>query len=736
MPDQKHILRRSDDDLNKIIKDDFEASEATLKERWKLDFMVHQAFHMHEFDDDRSFLGFLDDNARGRPVDSFDDEDEHNKAYLPFLRSVVLAAESMVLNATIPDYNRYMDLEGAPGEEKQVRNMLDMIMHHRREAKWIREYRMQIRYALLAYAGIMYVGWKEDFAWVPKVIEGTIPLWDAVTGSSVPSDWPEEKRVHYERVWGGIDGIEYRAVNPFRFRYDPRAGHDGFDSCLFAGMVYRIPREEAERYIEGGFFLEGPTRKALAVPGEDKGEGGMAEDYEEKHRKDQKLDDGSGSDPDYDDKRYIHVRQYHTRDAVIFQLGGKHIVRKAQMFSYPFTKVVAFEEPGLFSGGSLGQYLLSAQHDINVMHRMKREQQDRATTPTRVVDLDFFDSLGEAKYAAAHPEDPIVLTRTNPGKDPRAAVFDIVPPSNTAPDIPWSMNLSLELNQKAASISANMQGSAIRSGGGTATETERIAQGVGSAHDDRRKRFEDDGVTGSVPREIKLIHLKQKKMRRIRVLGLDGATDWPEITPGDMVFITDPTLKAIGSSTMGNKQVDLRLFQEALQFVASMPTMAQYLKPLEAARALFVELGRDPEQVLQGLEGPDQPLRQEIENVLLIHGTDVPIRPDDDHLEHLEKIKEFAASEEFEVIPEAGQRKIEEHGLAHKRMLDMQQMGVTPAMMTPGGGLVVSGGGNRPPLPIQPGTAAPGQGGGQIAAAAAGPAPGPVAAGAVQVGGV
>lgn len=710
MPPAKDLLSYSDDDLNKIISQDFRVSEDDRADRNAQNWQAHRMYHCRDLMDSAMIAASrMRFNPRVSPLDVF--APTGNYAYLPWLRGVLLTSLAMVMNALYPDTQDFFRIDHRHrDDEPAARTMESLVRYFLGQSNYLREVALTILQAHEYDFGILYTTWARELRMVPKMIVEEEQQLDYATGEYIPTGRVKDRRQTWARE--AADFWQVYTVNTFNFRYDPMSDHQGFDNCEWAGMTYLMSKRRMHELAEAGVFDKDAVAKIKDDEAYNDGDSeDSTADYDRRLREDEKLSGDPGAAGDDYKKNFVRVRQYHTEFALAYQLNGRVIGGKRRTIGWPFHKIVFVPNTGMFSGTAMAEPLLPIQHDINRALRLIRTQQDRAVNPDLVIDGTFFDSRLEALSQPWNTGATIVAAKNAQGRDVAGVARPVGMPSNTAPDIWNSINLQLDMGARVAGLSANAQ--SVGEGGKTATEIMQIAASVGSRTDLWQKLMEKSVVVDVLYRMMQLIHINVKKPVIVRLVG-EAGVEFREIPPRDLIFNASPDFVALGMSSMASRQSATQLLRDAIIAFSSNPLFAQYLKILPSMRDLFRRFGVDPDQYLNDTSKGERTMPQEWENILLAAGIAVPIHGGDDHAEHLEVGVKYM-QDDANAIPEANLAVFGEHLKAHKAMLEGggKMMGAPSPTAQP---VTVAGGAGQGPqrpagpanAPVsQPGPAAP-----------------------------
>jgi len=717
MPFMRDILAYSDKALSEGIDEDFKASQDYLKGAMNHAWDCQRMFMC------RDVIGadvYRDDQVTGArvPLDDFI-APLPNRAYLPWVRGIAQTATSLIINGIFPSYDNFFKINSRYNDDDRAsRAMYQALQSFLMSSHYHREVVLVVQQAVKYPYGILYSDWKREWGVVPEVIEEDITVQHPLTGEWVPTGAKAPARVRYKWDAGAIDEPDIYAVNFFNFRFDPMADHRGFDNCEWAGMTYPMSKRRVVEMVKSGLWDRSILKEIKSdEPVNLAGNQDDTEDFQTRLQEDQRLSP-QGVTRDYYGKNWVRVRQYHDKTAVVWQVNGRAIAGKMRTLGFPFHRTVFSTVEGMFPGTSVIAPLMSIQHDLNTMFRLVRAQQDRAVNPMRVVDISFFESAEELKQYTGAPGETVLITANTSNRDPRGAMYYLVSPANTAPDMWNAVNLEMSMGERESGITAGFQGQA-QAGSKTATEFASVQQSGLQRIDFRRKETESTMVVDVIHRMIRLIHLNVTRSMHVKMQGKDGM-DWREITPQDLIFQQQPEIIATGSSSMLAQASGFDLLRDTIMQVAGHPLFAQFVKPLGSLRKLFSQLNIDPDEILNDETSADVPMDQDLENVLLGRGVAVIVNERDDDKDHLRKMAAFIESAAFKLVPEDYLRLFEDHYKTHLGRLQGAQSGpkglpgrAGPQQLTIGApGQPVAPGQPQGQPPLAPAPGGPGNGGG------------------------
>jgi hypothetical protein len=735
------ILGYTDEDINKGIREDFRASEDDRALKNDQNWMANQMYHCREILTPGMFGG--DDKTGGKRMEARSplamlNAPIPNKAYVPWLRGVVLACVARISSALWPDYEDFFRVEAThPDDEETTELIYHALMHYLRSSKYKQETVLTLVQAALFDFSILYTGWRVDFGYAPKKLQKHRQVRDPISGERVDLSSLEEARQRYQWERGAVQGFDVWTVNTFNFRYDPMAGHDGMDACEWAGLTYPMSKRRMVELVQANQWpdsvLDPKTGIAEDEPMNDNDDVDTTKDWDAKLKQDERLssDDSRVSN---ENKHFVRVRQYCTKNAMVYQLNGRVLVRPktpsselGRTLGWPFHKVTFMPIQGMFSGTSLAQPLMPIQHDINQMHRLMRAAQDKAIRLDRLVDGTFFNSAEEAESQPWGTGTTIVLPKNPQGRDPQSAVRFVGYPGNQAPDMWNSIAAQMEGGERASGVSANVQTAGTGGGTRSATEIGEISEGVNMQSSFREKQIEQAVVVEVLQRLLRLIHINVGEAMFVKIRGKQGG-NWRQIMPADLILTQSPEIVALGMSSMASRGTAGQILRDAIIAFASNPVFAQHLKVIPSLRAFLRSMDVDPDEIVNDI-GSEHKLPQEWENIMLANGYTVAIHPADNHQQHLEEIIQFVNSPAFDDVPEANRQKFMDHAMLHKQAAESG--GRALGAPSPTGAQTIAGGGgvNAPTqqIPNAPEAAAP-AGAAPVPAVAA-PAPAPAAGG-------
>lgn len=648
--------------MNRIINDDFKASEDDRRQKNECNWQINRLYHTRDLLTSEALRIPRENNNLGARTGYSDIDGEiPSNAYIPWLRGVALTALAMTANAVWPDYNKFFRFKpNHRNDERPTEAAYEVLMWFLRQSGYHREALLTILQAIKYDFGILYTGWRRDFGWVPTRVKNPEVIRDYLTGQYVPTGNFEEEYQSYEYKLGAVDVPDIYSVSTYNFRYDPQADHRGFDGCWWAGMTYPLSKMRMWEIAESGLWDKDEIAKISDdEPINDDDHDDEADGYAEKLKKDEKLA-GSESD-EYYQKNFVRVKQYHMKNAVVWQLNGKIIPRKPlKTIGWPFRKVVWVPNEGMFSGTSLCEPLAPVQVDINQMLRLMRTQQDRAVNPDLLVDATMFDSLAEVKAIPFGTGTNVYITKNPQNKPVSAAVGHVIYPSNTAPDMANATAVQVNAAEQQAGISQNAQTGQAQYV--SATQSMQVAAAVNSRSALTQKEIENELVGGFIDRLLKLIHLNVRKPLIIRIKGAQG-NEFRNIVPADLIFERSPDVVPLGMSSLMAKQSGFQVLRDAVVMFSSNPMFSQFLRVVPAMQELLRMLDVDPDQFINDENlAAFAKMPQGHENILMAAGIVVPINPADNDQEHIDELNAFVADEErISLVPEANHHLLTEH---------------------------------------------------------------------------
>lgn len=707
---KKRIIDYDDEDIIAIVMDDLRASEDDRAIKNEQNFQAWRMFHCRDIMTSDQLRGTKDDVVGGR-FQSFNlDSIPFNKAYIPFVRSVVLTSIAKQARGLWPDFNDFYRMD--PDDESDVdaaKIAFAMSKYFVRASRYKQEAMLSLVQCHLFDFSILYTGWMSKMKMVPALRPSEIEIKDFETGEYIKTgklDYDDAQVVLEEHPW---DGWDVAALNTMNVRYDPMATHEGFGE--FVGLTALTSKRLCSEYVD----TQGWSKAAVDSIYEDEPanhgdhEDGT-KDFTARLKEDEKL--SGQTDDGYIQRRYVRTETmwypYSGGVCKVVILNGKRVALKEETWRIPLHKQVFIQNPGMFSGTSLVEPLMPIQVDMNQCLRLLRTQQDRAINPDSVVDPTFFASVEEAQIQPWGTGATIYATRNPQGRDPQLARRFIYHPSNTSPDMWNSIEIQKASGEQVSATSQQDQG--ISGGGATATEIARSAAGS-----DNRSAFievflEDSMVIQPISDLYLLMQANVREPRAIQIKG-EAGMKWKRVKPEEMVMTASPVIVPLGMSSMSSRQIGAQAVRDITLAFLSNPMTAQFLKTVPSMREVYRLADVNPDTFVNDEDLSDNvSIPAEYIGPLLAGGHSVPINPWDDHAKILAALGEYAMSKEFKGVPYVNKKAILKHIELRQAALAMGEGGSlgsgAPSLPNMGGG----GGGQmvgQPPGQTTP-AAAPG----------------------------
>lgn len=703
MAKYKPLWKRSDDDVIRIVREDFSASEEDREEKNERNFAAYRMFHCRDLLSPTDMAiqpDGRDDMVGGRApfMDLGAIDVATNKTFVPWLRGITLTSVSRLAHGIWPDFNDFYRVDpDDEDDEKAAESAYALTQYFIRSSEYKRECLLFLLQAHLFDFAILYTGWKTEYGLIPRPRDANIQLKDFATGEYHDTGEIDPKQRQIEMEQTEVSGWDVGAMNTLNFRYDPLASHVGFGE--FHGFTCLLPKRRMWEMVETGEWNRSEVEKIdEEEPPNDSDHEDVTQDMTSRLKEDEKLA-GHSALASWIQDRYVRADFMWTPDSKVVVLNKKAVPKKEQSWRSPFHKACFIPNFGMFSGTSMVEPLIPAQIDINQCLRLLRTQQDRAVNPDSVVDHSFFGSTEEAEAQPWGTGATVIASKNPQLRDPQLARRFIFHPSNTAPDLWNSIALQMQWGEKSSGISSNTQG--LVEGGATATAIRDAANAV-----DIRDAFIEIGIESAcvidpIDDLIKLIALNVTEKVRIRIKGRPGMK-WQTVSPADLAkFKKSPDVKALGMSSMASRAIAAQSVRDVTMLFLQNPVTGQHLKVVPSMREIYRGYDIDPDTfVSDDAMGEQFSIPPEYIPELLATGKRVTINAYDDHMAVIKAIVEFTGSEEFEAVPEENKRLILEHVKLRKMAMAQPQGGKmvpSPTGDPSGGGGMVAGPGQAVP---------------------------------------
>lgn len=707
MAKYKPLWQRSNDDVIRIVREDFQASEDDREEKNERNFQAYRMFHCRDLlspvDLSLSTTTSRDDMVGGRApyMDLGSIDIANNKTFVPWLRGITLTSVSRLAHGIWPDFNDFYRVDpDDEDDEKAAESAFAITKYFIRASQYKPECLLFLLQLHLFDFAILYTGWKTEYGLIPRPKDMNVQMKDFATGEYHDTGQIDKERREIEMEQTEVSGWDVAAMNSLNFRYDPCASYVGFGE--FHGFTALLPKRRMWELVEAGEWNQSEVEKIDEdePPNDAENEDGT-NDMTSRLKEDEHLS-GHSTLETWIAKRYVRADFCWTPDSRAVVLNKKAVPLKAQSWRTPFHKACFIPNFGMFSGTSMVEPLIPAQIDINQCLRLVRTQQDRAINPDSVVNSSFWGSVAEAETQPWGTGATIMATHARPDQDMQLARRFIFHPSGTAPDIWNSITLQMQFGEKASGISANTQG--LVEGGATATAIRDAANAV-----DIRDAFVEIGIEQAcvidpIDDLIKLIALNVTEEVRIRIKGKEGL-EWQVVKPSDLAkFKKSPDVVALGMSSMASRAIAAQSVRDITLSFLQNPVTGQHLKIVPSMRDVYRLYDINPDTyVSDDAMGEQFAIPPEYVPALLATGKRVPLYPYDDHEAVIQAIVEFVKGPEFAAVAEENKRLILEHVRLRKMALSAPQgggMAPSPTGEPSGGGGMIAG---------NPGQGAPGQ---------------------------
>lgn len=700
----KPIHERSDDDIIRIVGEDFSASEWARREKNDQNFMAYRAFHCRDLvsSGDVRRVGSLEEVIGPLLSTAELDSVAVNSTYVPWLRGIIMTSVARLAAGIWPDLNDFFRIDPAtPEDEGSAQASFALLSEVVRQSDYRNEALLALLQAHYFDFSILYTGWKTDRSFVPRPVDHEVMIKNFDTGEWIPTGKVDSERREFDWHEESVSGWDVGCINTMNFRVDPMAGHKGFGE--FCGITCKIPKRQMWEMAAAGEW--NPAAVAMIDPdetAEDAGADEGVDDMAARLKEDEKVQ-GFNFDS-YVESRYVRADMYWTPTSKVVVLNRRAVALKDKSFRIPFHKIVFYPNVGMFGGTSLAEKLLPVQLDINRCVRLIRTQQEREATLDSVVDPSWFGSLQEAEAQPWGTGATMILSRNQPGRDPAQVRRFIQYPSGTVRDVWNSITLQTSMGERSVGLSIQAQGEL---GPGSATATAVRDATAGS--DIRTKLIdmwmEDGLVLQPLADLIDLMSLNVTVERMVKMRGAEGMK-WRGVSPKDLLFKQPPYIIPLGMSSMSSRGVSAQAFRDVTMAFSQNPFFQQHLLPLQSMQEIYRMMDFDPKRVIADQGMADQVnVPPEWVPGLLAVGRNVPVNPWDDHNAVILAIRDFSETPDFEMVPDSSKIAILEHVRLRKAALTVMLGGnkglpSLPNDMAGGGGGMQSK--MQPSLPPTP----------------------------------
>ncbi len=671
----KDMLSFKDDKILEIVKHEFQDSADDRRNKNWQNYLRDKTFRgidisdplVPEIRENNLGLGISDDPSvsGGKPV--------RNTIYLPYARSIILTAKSMLGSVMFPNNKQFFTVEANHDmDDKAAEAFREYAHYDMRRNGYQDEAELAIERALVYDFQLLMIDWENEFSWVPS----KIPLFRTIDGPDGPLavGAPVGERAEFEWKAGSSGGATFHAPSTYNVRHDPMAIHGAITpkSCGWVGLEYKMSYKRLLDMAEAGTLIKAKVRKA-----EKDGETPMSTeaDFDAMIRQDLKLAaerkgkvyDGEGDDQS--SHALIQERWDHTSRVTI--VNKKYVVRKERVVGMPFVKLVTYPVHGQFGGIPMIQDLMHIQIDVNLMTRLRRDAQNLSVNKTMILDRNAFRTEDEMDQIRLNSLEAIKASPM-PGRTVKDAVSWVDPPDPGVATIQEQQN-EMQFGERVVGIGDTTQGAMAAGGRKTATEHELVASSVARRGGFNARTLERAIVSEVVQKQLILYNLNLTKKQKYRALGTRG-TEWNEVAPADMYFNELPDITPTGLSGEQSRALEVDAWMRLIETSIKVPAWQNTTDWVALQRETYFKLKEtDPDKFIisGGLQGTDMP--QEFENTLMKSGHYVTPLEGQGHEEHMAKIQEFQQSEEWAEVSIGNQSLYARHLQEHQAMLAQEQ---------------------------------------------------------------
>lgn len=689
----KPIVKYSDDDIVKIVTADFTAStEDRADKNWQ------------NYLQEKTFLGIdllqplvpqKGDNNLGLGLSERENEDPdrpvRSSIYLPYARSLVLTAKTLICGGIFPNNTDFFSVESQHADEQAAAEAFRAYAHYdMRRARYQDEAELAIERSLVFDFQLLMVDWETCYDWVPEFLDVYRQITDPETGEMLDVGEPIGKRAKYVWKKAARSGIFFHSPSTFNVRHDPNAIHGQISprTCDWVGLEYQISWKRLRAMAESGELNKAKVAKAQKESPNPPNttaidfDAMLREDIRlAAERKGKEFKAGAEKSEDEELPQMALVQDYWDHGSRVTVVNGKYVVRKQYHVGIPFVKLVTHPVHGQFGGVPLIQGLMHIQIDINTMTRLRRDAQNQAVNKTMILDGNAFRSDDEIQRIRLNSLEKIVAY-PQPGRAVTDAVSWVQPPDPSFATFQEQQS-EMQFAERLSSIGDATQG-LLAGSRRTATEHELVAAGSARRSGFDARTLERPVIAEVVQKMLVLYNLHLRSDQKYRVLGPSG-TQWRTISPSDMFFTAPPDIIPTGLAGEQSRALETDLFLRAVDQIKTVQPWGSLVDWPKLLNELLVKLRvANPQRFVRSdvMQGVD--VEPSHENILMAGAVYVKPLMAQDHTAHIAAHAEFAESPEFQRVPKETQKLFLQHVQEHAAMLQQASTPAAPAMPAAG----------------------------------------------------
>lgn len=639
------ILELPDEDIIKLVLDDFSVSED-----WRKEPNIRNRRYRKSYFQKESIPGVSKQKDPGAETDG------RSHIWVPLICAFVDTVVAEIGNS-IFSTEPFVKIEPTEEDDEDASKEFENLFHFR-----ARRSQMDLRrhfeddglfQACLYDFAIGRMGWRVESGYVPSEVSKVKEIVRAIFRYRT-----KHEKVEMVEVMDAVDRPEIEFLDtllcyPDKFAYNFNGpGASRFFLYINHNNLSSMRRREKTKENPFGFY--GNLNKLEETHYIQK-----TAEQETQGKDDQQK--GSADD-------LVEELIYHTPFAQIVIGNRKVVTHKQKMYGYPFTKMTYVQPNHQWSGVGLAEGMEHAQLDVNQLYRLRRDNINYIVNAIGVVNRAIFAEQGQLDFRSK----PGKMWQINMG-DPSKAIWYHHPPDTTQ-TITQDIAFQLSMVERHTGVGENRMGVHRAGGRRTAFEADLVAKGGDTRLGKIARTIEQNNLTDIVMMDYNLEQLYLTDEVRYRILGKHGV-DWRTITRKSICHKGSFDIKPVGTTQEASRTLRLNQFLQSFQMVIKSEALMQLHDLQELSEQLWARMGeKDPKRFLKTDDKLNYKIPPDIENILLIEGHELGIGNYDNDKEHLGVMEAFEAGGNLANVPPENVDKFNRHRELHQqRMQSMEQ---------------------------------------------------------------
>jgi hypothetical protein len=651
------ILRMKDDEIIKLVLDDYAKSK---KQRDKINIRNKRYRDLY-FQKDNT-------NKVSNEQDPQASSSGRCQLFIGIVRSIVDTAISMI-SQSIFSVQPFVKIEPTEeGDQKASANFEEFFAfrssRQQMNLKWFLKNQWLFQACLYDYS-IAKMGWLMKSGYIPQVVSETpLPNLKQFRYRT------KEEKIEMQPVFDAVDRPEIEILNTLLTYPDPSAT-DFDDSRFFIYLAdtNKSALKRREKTIENPFGAYENIDKIeansyIAKEGIQKTEGKIAGESED------------GSDTDLVEQMF-----YYTPDAMVVLANRKWVIKKEQIFGYPFSKMTYVQPNHQWSGVGLVEGIEDLQLDINFITRLARDNRNLIVNAIGIVNRQLFGVKADLDFK----QKPGKMYEIRYGDPSKAIYWHHIP--DTTQGLEQDKEFDLRMVERIVGFGETQMGTWRGGGRRTATEADYVAEGANTRLGEIAREIEEKNIVDVVYFDYNLEQMYLSTEAQFRIMGRHGV-DFRRFAKKDILHRGAFDIIPVGSRYEINRSLKTNQFLQGLDRLNQNQFFQQIADHKEVYKAMWSRLGeKDPDRFIMDESENNMMIPPDMENILLGAGHDLSIGNRDNHAQHIAIHTTYYSVGETSQVPPENIPKFEAHIALHQQAQTMLVQGANAPTGTPPGGM-------------------------------------------------